>query len=118
MDAKFKYGIEGKYLFKGKDRWVLSVGTRKDIEQLGVSLTTSNEVLERSFATTSIFTRGDNTKLSNIDLTNAKVSFEPIKNVDLRIGTTYKTLESADPDRFNVDYFDENGDIQSSIETG
>ena len=47
MDAKFKYGIEGKYLFKGKDRWVLSVGTRKDIEQLGVSLTTSNEVLER-----------------------------------------------------------------------
>ena len=70
----------------------------------------------RSFATTSIFTRGDNSKLSNIDLTNVKVSFEPVKNVDLRIGTTYKTLESADPEKFNVDYFDENGDIQSSIE--
>ena len=116
MDAKFKYGVEGKYLFKGQDRWVLSLGTRKDIEQLGVSLTTANEVLERSFATTSIFTRGDNTKLSNIDLTNLKVNVEPVKNLELRLGTTYKTLESADPTRFNVDYYDENGEIQSSIE--
>ncbi|WKK65439.1 DUF5686 family protein [Lutimonas zeaxanthinifaciens] len=116
MDAKFKYGIEGKYLFNGRDRWVLSLGTRKDIEQLGVSLTTANEVLERSFATTSIFTRGDNSKLSNIDLTNLKVNVEPVKNLELRLGTTYKTLESADPSRFNVDYYDENGEIQSSIE--
>jgi hypothetical protein len=116
MDAKVKYGLEGKHLFKGKKRWILSLGTRKDIEQLGVSLTTSNDVLDRSFATTSLFTTGDNSKLSNIDLTNAKVTFEPIKNLGLRLGTTYKTLESANPEVFNVDYFDENGEIQSSIE--
>ena len=116
MDAKMKYGIEGKYLFKGKDRWVVSLGTRMDIEQLGVSLTTSNEVLERSFATTSIFTSGDNSKLSNINLTNASVTVEPVKNLELSFGSTYKTLESANPDLFNVDYFDENGDIQSSID--
>ncbi len=116
MDAKVKYGFEGKHLFKGKDRWILSLGTRKDVEQLGVSLTTSNDVLDRSFATTSIFTTGDNSKLSNIDLTNAKVTFEPIKNLGLRLGTTYKILESANPEAFNVDYFDENGEIQSSIE--
>jgi len=116
MDAKVKYGLEGKHLFKGKDRWILSLGTRKDVEQLGVSLTTSNDVLDRSFATTSIFTSGDNSKLSNIDLTNAKVTFEPIKNLGLRVGTTYKTLESANPEAFNVDYYDENGDIQSRIE--
>ncbi len=116
MDAKVKYGLEAKHLFKGKDRWILSLGTRKDVEQLGVSLTTSNDVLDRSFATTSIFTSGDNSKLSNIDLTNAKVTFEPIKNLGLRLGTTYKTLESANPEAFNVDYYDENGEIQSSIE--
>ena len=116
MDKKFKYGIEGKILFSGHSRWVLSLGTRKDIEQLGVSLTTANEVLERSFATTSIFTRGDNTKLSNIDLSNFKVSVEPLKNVELRFGSTYKTLESANPELFNVDYYDENGNIQSRIE--
>ncbi len=116
MDAKVKYGLEAKHLFRGKDRWILSLGTRKDVEQLGVSLTTSNDVLDRSFATTSIFTRGDNSKLSNIDLTNAKVTYEPIKNLGLRLGTTFKSLESANPEAFNVDYFDENGEIQSSIE--
>jgi hypothetical protein len=116
MDNRFKYGVEGKLLLKGKDRWILSAGTRNDIEQLGVSLTTANEVLERSFATTSIFTRGDNSKLSNIDLTNFKVSVEPVKNLDLSLSTTYKTLESANPDVFNVDYYDENGQIQSKIE--
>ncbi len=116
MDSKFKYGIEGKWMVKNDKRWILSLGTRKDIEQLGVSLTTANEVLERSFATTSIFTRGDNTKLSNIDLTNFTVSMEPFKNLELTLGTTYKTLESANPELFNVDYFDENGEIRSSID--
>lgn len=116
MDNRIKYGIEGKLLLKGKDRWILSAGTRNDIEQLGVSLTTANEVLERSFATTSLFTSGDNSKLSNIDLSNFQVSVEPVKNLELRLGTTYKTLESANPEVFNVDYYDENGDIQSSIE--
>ncbi len=116
MDSKFKYGIEGKWMVKNDKRWILSFGTRKDIEQLGVSLTTANEVLERSFATTSIFTRGDNTKLSNIDLTNFTVSMEPFKNLELTLGTTYKTLESSDPELFNVDYFDENGEVRSSID--
>ena len=116
MDERFKYGIEGKLLLKGKDRWILSLGTMNDIEQLGVSLTTANEVLERSFATTSIFTSGDNSKLSDVDLTNFKVSVEPVKNVELRLGTTYKMLKSANPEVFNVDYYDENGDIQSSTE--
>lgn len=116
MDAKFKFGIEGKYLFNGNDRWVLSLGTRKDIEQLGVSLTTANEVLERSFATTSIFTSGDNSKLSNISLSNANVTVEPVKNLELSVGATYKTLESANPEVFNVNYFDKDGNIQSSID--
>jgi len=116
MDNRFKYGVEGKLLLKGKDRWILSIGTRNDIEQLGVSLTTANEVLERSFATTSIFTSGDNSKLSNIDLTNFQASVEPVKNLELRLGTTFKKLESANPEVFNVDYYDENGDIQSSTE--
>ena len=60
-DKKFKHGIEANWLLKKENRLILSAGTRKDIEQLGVSLTTANDVLERSFATTSIFTYGDNT---------------------------------------------------------
>ena len=116
QDSKFKYGIEGKWLVKNENRWILSLGNRRDIEQIGVSLTTANEVLERSFATTSIFTRGDNTKLSNVNLTSLKIGLEPVKNLEMTFGTTYKTLESANPELFNVDYYDENGEVRSSIE--
>ncbi len=114
-DKKFKYGIEGKLMVEPRRRIILSVGNRRDIEQLGVSLTTANDVLDRSFATTSIFTRGDNTKLSNINLTNAKVTIEPVKNLHFRISTTYKTIKSASPELFNIDYIDENGNIQSNL---
>ena len=115
-DSRFKYGIEGKWMVEEKKRLILSFGNRRDLEQLGVSLTTANDVLERSFATTSLFTRGDNTKLTNINLTNVKATLEPIKNVKFRISSTYKTLKSGAPELFNVDYVDENGDIQSVID--
>ncbi len=114
-DHKFKYGIEGRWLVGKRNRLILSFGNRRDIEQMAVSLTTSNDVLDKSFASTSFFTRGDNTKLSNINITNAKVSIEPIKNIELRLGTTFKTLKSADHNLFNADYYDVNGDIQSVV---
>ena len=114
-DTKFKYGFEGKILLTKRNRLIFSLGNRRDIEQLGVSLTTSNDVLNRSFATTSIFTRGDNEKLSNVHITNTKLSIEPLKNLEIRVGATFKTLKSANPEVFNVDYYDENGDIQSDI---
>ncbi|MDH3323618.1 MAG: DUF5686 family protein, partial [Flavobacteriaceae bacterium] len=114
-DKKFKYGLEGKWMVEPKNRIVLSLGNRRDIEQLGVSLTTANDVLDRSFATTSIFTRGDNSKLSNINLTNVKATFEPVKNLNFRISSTYKTIKSASPQLFNIDYIDDKGEVQSNI---
>ncbi len=114
-DRKFKYGIEGKWLVEKNNRIVLSLGNRRDIEQLGVSLTTSNDVLDRSFASTSLFTRGDNSFLSDINITNGKVSIEPIKNVELKFGGTLKSLKSADQKLFNADFFDENGNIRRVI---
>ena len=114
-DKKFKYGIEGKWLVEQNKRLVLSAGNRRDIEQLAVSLTTANDVLDRSFATTSIFTRGDNTKLSNINLTNIKATLEPVKNLNFRISSTYKTIKSADSNLFNIEYYDDDNVIQSNI---
>ncbi len=114
-DEQFKYGFEGEWLVNPKNRLTFSFGTRRDIEQTGVSLTTANEVLDRSFATTSIFTSGDNSKLSHVNLTNAKGSFEPIKNLEIRLGSTYKTLKAADPNLFNVDYYDKEGNIHSEV---
>lgn len=115
-DNQFKYGFEGKWLVKEKNRLILSLGSRRDIEQLGVSLTTANDILDRSFLTTSIFSRGDNVNLSDVNLTNVKATLEPIKNVKFRLSTTFKTLKSADPELFNVDYYDDNGNTQSVTE--
>ncbi|MEN8123547.1 MAG: DUF5686 family protein [Bacteroidota bacterium] len=114
-DDKFKYGIEGRWLLSKRNRLIFSLGNRRDIEQLGVSMTTSNDVLDRSFNTTSIFTRGSNEKLSDVHITNTKLSIEPIKNLEIRLGSTFKTLKSANSEAFSVDYYDEDGNIKSEV---
>ena len=43
-DDKFKYGISGKWMVDKKNRIILSAGNRRDVEQMGVSLTNSNDV--------------------------------------------------------------------------
>jgi hypothetical protein len=47
-DNKFKYGLSGKWMVDRKNRIILSAGNRRDVEQIGASLTTTNDVLGRS----------------------------------------------------------------------
>ena len=114
-DKKVKYGIGGKWLVDKKNRIIISAGNRRDIEQTGVSLTTANDVLSRSFASAAFFTRGENFRLTKLNMTNVALDIEPIHNLNFRIGATYKTLESAAPDLFNVNYIDDNGVEQSDV---
>jgi hypothetical protein len=53
-DNKFKYGLSGKWMVDRK-RIILSAGNRRDVETNGASLTTTNDVLGRSFASSSCF---------------------------------------------------------------
>ena len=114
-DNQFKYGISGKVLLNKKSRLIISGGNRRDIEQIGVSLTTSNDLLGRSFASSSLFSSGDNSKLTSINLTNFSAEIEPVKNLVLQAGVSYRTLKSASPQTFSLDYFDEFGNIESEI---
>jgi len=59
-DDKFKYGISGKWLIDKKNRLIISGGNRRDIEQIGASLTTSTDVLGRSLASSSLVGTGSN----------------------------------------------------------
>ncbi|MBT8317594.1 MAG: carboxypeptidase-like regulatory domain-containing protein [Lutibacter sp.] len=104
-DQKFKYGLSGKWMVNPKSRFIIGAGNRRDIEQIGVSLTTTNDVMGRSFASSTLFSSGDNTKLTNINLSNLFLSIELKKNLELRLGASYRTLESASPDTFNLDYW-------------
>ncbi len=103
-DQKIKYGFSGKWMIDKKNRFIISAGNRKDIEQAGASLTNSNDVLNRGFGSSGLLTVGSNGKLTNVNLTNFELEIEPLKNLTFRTGFTYRTLESASP-IFSLDYF-------------
>jgi len=106
-DNKFKYGISGKWMVDKKNRIILSAGNRRDVEQIGASLTNTNDVLGRSFASSAFFTTGANGKLTNINLTTIAGEIEPVKNLIFQVGYSYRTLESASP-TFSLDYYTDN----------
>ncbi len=112
-DNQFKYGISGKVLLDKKNRFIISGGNRRDIEQIGVSLTTSNDLLGRSFASSSLFASGDNSKLTSVNLTNFSAEVEPLKNLVFQAGMSYRTLKSASPSTFSLDYYKVMPDLQN-----
>ncbi|NJX14500.1 DUF5686 and carboxypeptidase-like regulatory domain-containing protein [Tamlana crocina] len=112
-DDKFKYGLSGKWLLDKKSRFIISGGNRRDVEQTGASLTTSTDVLGRSLASSSLVTTSANDKLTNINLTSVAIEAEPWRNVVLRLGANYRTLESASP-TFSLDYNTPDG-VKSEI---
>ncbi len=103
-DDQFKYGISGKYLLDKKSRLTISAGNRRDIEQLAASLTSTNDVLGRSLASSALISTGNNGRLSSINLSTLGLSFEPLYNLEFRIGGTYRTIKSANPEFFSLDY--------------
>ena len=105
-DNKFKHGASGKFLVDKKSRLIISGGNRRDIEQLGVSLTATNDVLGRSIASSSLVTVGANNRLTNINLSTFNVEMEPVTNLRIGVGATFRTLSSALPDAFSLDYID------------
>ncbi len=111
-DDKFKYGISGKYMIDKRNRVIISGGNRRDIEQIGASLTMTSDVLGRSYASSAVFSSGDNGKLTNINLTNIAIGFEPWKNFTIQTGFSYRSLETASP-TFSLDYYKEQPSVQN-----
>ncbi|MXN91894.1 carboxypeptidase-like regulatory domain-containing protein [Flavobacterium sp. Sd200] len=104
-DNKFKYGISGKWMVDKRRRIILSAGNRRDVEQIGVSLTATNDVLGRSFASSSLFSSGNNNRLTSINFTTFSAEIEPVRNLVLRTSFNYRTLKSADPQAFSLEYW-------------
>jgi Family of unknown function (DUF5686)/CarboxypepD_reg-like domain len=104
-DDKFKVGISGKWLLDKKSRLIISGGNRRDVEQMGASLTTSTDVLGRNLASSSVANTAVNDKLTNINLTTLALEIEPWRNIIFSLGGNYRTLESASS-TFSLDYFD------------
>ncbi len=103
-DNQFKYGVSGKWMLQRKNRWILSGGNRRDIEQIGVSLTTTNDILGRSFASSSLFSSGANDRLTSINLSTLGIEVEPAKNFIVKLSGSYRTLKSASQ-TFGLDFY-------------
>ncbi|MCX2719118.1 DUF5686 family protein [Lentiprolixibacter aurantiacus] len=105
-DHKFKHGFSAKWLLDRKSRLIISGGNRRDIEQLGINLTATNDVLGRSVASSAVFTVGNNNRLTNINLSTLALEVEPFTNLRFRFGGSFRTLSSALPEAFSLDYVD------------
>ena len=112
-DNQFKYGISGKVLLDRDSRLTLSGGNRRDIEQLGVNLTNSTDVLGRSLASSSLINVGNNDKLSSINLSVVALEIEPFKNFTFRVGASYRFLKPASP-TFSLDYYTDEARTQTA----
>ena len=105
-DQKVKHGFAAKWLLDRKSRLIISGGNRRDIEQLGLSLTATNDVMGRSIASSSVLTVGTNDRLSNINLSTFNVELEPLSNFRILFGGSLRTISSALPEAFSLDYVD------------
>jgi len=113
-DNKFKYGLSGRFMLDKENRFILFAGNRRDVEQIAASLSPITDVLGRSFASSALLASGDNSKLSNINLSSIGLEIEPLKNLKLSTSIDYKKLKTASP-TFSLEYFDENGIIQNTL---
>ncbi len=115
-DNQFKYGIAGSYLLDKRSRLTLSGGNRRDIEQLAASLVNTSNVLGRSLASSALISTGNNGRLSSINLSTLGLSFEPLYNLEFKIGGTYRTIKTANPGFFNMDYLNpDTGEVQGQV---
>ncbi|WP_143883789.1 DUF5686 family protein [Chryseobacterium binzhouense] len=112
-DQQFKYGVEGRYMFNRVNRFMIGAGTKRDITQLGVQLTTEDGILSRSFASSTVFARGENASLSSVNQTSFFTSIEPWKNFQVRVDGTLQSIKSANPSGFNLMYY-QNGNLRKT----
>ncbi len=112
-DKQFKYGVEGRYMFNRVNRFMVGAGTKRDITQLGVQLTTEDGIMSRSFASSTVFARGENASLSSVNQTSIFTSIEPWKNFQVRVDGTMQSIKSANPSGFSLMYY-RNGDLRKT----
>ena len=113
-DHQIKYGAEGRYMFNRVNRFMVGAGTTRDIMQLGVQLTTDDGIMTRSFASSTVFARGENSSLSSVNQTSIFTAIEPWRNFQIRIDGTMQSIKSANPGEFNLMYY-RDGDLRKTV---
>lgn len=115
-DEQFKYLVDAKYLLTYKPRISVGLSYLNDTEQLGSRIIKSLGNTSAGFGTTSLFSRGENYFLSRVKKVSANVNVEVFRNFLVGLNYSNSHMESAAPDRFSIDYFDqENQNVKSYL---
>jgi len=113
-DKQFKYLLDAKYLLNYTPRVIVGLGYLNDTEQLGSRILTSLGNTQTGFGTTSLFSRGDNYFLSRVKKISANVNIELKTNFLAGLNYSNSHIESAAPEIFSIDYFDDNREVVNS----
>ena len=114
-DKRYKFGSEIKYLLSYKPRIAIGASYLNDFEQLGGKLLNPTGLNANAFDTNTIFLRGDNYFLSDVNKTSLKFDIEVKKNLHFGVTLAHNVIKSASPKDFSVDYVDRNNNIQSEV---
>lgn len=104
-DQKFKYGLEGRYMFNRENRATVGFGSRNDVIQLGAQLMNDDGIMTRSFASSSVFSSGTNASLSSVKQNSFFFALEPVRNFQVRMDASVQEIKSANPEKFNLDFY-------------
>ena len=115
-DEQFKYYLDTKYLWSYKPRISVGLSYLNDTDQLGSKIIDSYGTTSGRFGSSSLFSRGDNYFLSRIKKISANINVEVYRNFVIGVNYSNNQVESAAPDKFSIDYFDEvDQKIKSSL---
>ena len=115
-DNQFKYGALFSTLLNIENRFTFQIGTKRDVEQLGATLTSNRDVLGRSLASSALVSIGANNRLSSINLSTVAFGIEPLYNFEVNLTGSYSTIKSAFPE-FSLAYFTDEARTQTQSET-
>ena len=113
-DQKFKYGLEGRYMFNRENRATVGFGSRNDVIQLGAQLINDDGIMTRSFASSSVFSSGTNASLSLVKQNSFFFALEPVKNFQVRMDASVQEIKSANPEKFKLGFY-KNGVLKSEL---
>lgn len=114
-DNIVKYGGELEYLLSYKPRIKGSIAYRKDYEQLGSVLLKTEQLLGKTFGTSSLFTRGTNFFLSDVEKYAANFDYAVNNNLHLGLNISKANISSASPENFSISYLNDSGNIADNV---
>lgn len=116
LDTQVKYGGEIKYLIAQEPRIVLGASHVNDNIQLGGQSMQVNDLITSANETNLLIARGTNYFLSRIVKNALSFDWALHNNLHLTVTGVHRSIRSASPDYFSIDYSYDNGTtVRSTI---